>query len=880
MAEKKVGGKGKRASKKNERENSPKNNISEQNKSEYEDFLNKHSGELRRRTTTSVPEIKRINRAESDSDRTKSRCGEIDPYTTVNPVLQHQIFTKRSGKTPSDDAEFKTDTYNSRFELKPKLPEARQSGEESEELYEQSLPGQQTMAEFIASSDSKDNISAPIEGSISPDGNPFEKAYQSVKNGRGALPGKSEKLKAIARTAAEDETMTSDGQLVFPAFDPLFKFPQEKTDRKKRAKKAERKSKKNRAEEKPFDIDEKDIVTSRAEPQSNDAPAETKKTEEKEKSENGFFDILSDSDDTGEENPDFEINKKSDIRAVSEKLRKIGRMSIVKTCLLIFIGISLLIALSVFGSDDAVNTPLFLIFNIFCLALSCIICVKEISSGFKDLIRLRFSPEAGSLIIMLSSLIQLLSWYLSDAAAQSDLTVLSPAAVLSLIALTAPKVILSNNSRLTIGMFAGSNILTAMKSASDSGIEGSVREEYAENGEYVRYPQKAMFESGLMKKLTSAVPRPFAGNAAYIFFIALSLVAGISYGILSSSFSAGATAFTALVTVCLPTAYIVSASLILFGKNNSLSENKSSLISYRCAYEITKTKAMVFDASSVTEQESCSIHGIKTFGKTDPKKATLCCASLIAAAKSPLEYIMNQVLSENDETTPEADDVEVKKHSGISGTVENDRVLLGTREFLAENNVFVPDNDFEEKFAVGDRRLLYLAVNGEFCMLLTVSYHIKRSVAAFFKYLSKKGIKLIVYSSDPNITAPYIEKKCKLDSGSVFEMNDAQSSYFRDKQKKTETSVSAEPFTDGNLSSAFTLFKSAYALTGIKNFLPMLIYALSAVSAVITALLIFSGCIGAVNNLYIIIFKIICFAASVIAAAIYSKKEENLREMR
>lgn len=876
MAEKKVGGKDKRAKRKDEREKKPKNNTDEK---EYKDFLDKHSGELRRRTTTSVPEIKRNSRSDSDSDRTESRCGEINPYTTVNPVLQRQIFTKRSGKTLSDDAEFKTETYNSRFELKSKMPDAPQESENSEELYEQSLPGQQTMAEFIASSDSSENISAPLESNISSDDNPFEKAYQSVKNGRGALPGKSEKLKAIARTAADDEAMSADGQLAFPEFDPLFKFPDGESIKKKRTKKAKKNSKKKHTEEKPFDIDEKDIVTSRAEPQPEGDAVKNKKTKEKDKKGNGFFDILTDSEDVKEENPDFEIIKKSDIRPVSEKLRKIGRISIVKTCLLIFIGISLLIALSVFGSDDAVNTPIFLIYNIFCLALSSIICVKEISSGFKDLIRLRFSPEAGCVIIMISSLVQLLSLYFSDEAAGA-LTVLSPAAVLSLTVLTLPKIVFSNNSRLTIGMFAGSNILTALKSAADSGIEGSVREAYAENGESVRYPQKTMFESGLMQRLNSAVPRPFAGNAAYIFFILLSLIAGVSYGILSSSFSSGITAFTSLVTVCLPTSYIVSAALILFGKNNSLSENKSSLISYRCANEITKTKAMIFDASAVTEQESCSIHGIKTFGRTDPKKATLCCASLIKAGKSPLEYIMDQVLSENDETAPEADDVEVKKHSGISGTVENDRVLLGTHEFLAENNVFVPDNDFEEKFAVGDRRLLYLAVNGEFCMLLTVSYHIKRSVAAFFKYLSKKGVKLIIYSSDPNITSSYIEKKCRLDSGSVSEMTDAQSSYFRDKQQKTETSVSAEPFTDGSLSSAFTLFKSAYALTGIKNFLPMLIYALSAVSAVITALLIFSGCLAVINNWYIIILKTICFAASMIIAAVYSKKEENLREMR
>ena len=853
MAEKKISVKTKKRIPAPERDNS------------YDDFLAQYGPDLRKRSTRTVNEpVKKAGTVSTE----ESRCGEINPHTTVNPVIQHQILTKRTGRILSDDTGFKAESYNQRFELTPEMPEISDSKDDVEqiELPENQIPGQRTMADLV-SDNTQEDIAVPIEGQISDeDENPFLSAYKAIKNEGYVNFGKSEKLRAIARTAADDVGMEPDSQLAFPAFDPIFKFPEEKSKKKKLKKIKKEKTKETAS----FDIDEKEIVTSHSSDNEKEEVAQPKKAanEKLQDRKKKVFKVLSDNVNTQKVAPPFEIGSKNEVHSILGKLTKYSRTALIKSCILLSVALILLLLLSLLKTANPVICS---VLCVFALIISAIVCVKELTDGIKDIKRFRFSLNSGALLIFISATIQTVASFFTVSDISKGTGLLVPAAVISLISATLPKFFLANNSKLTAGMLTYEK-LSVFRNLSDGGIEGALQNKFTQSNDCMRYSSDTAFLTGIMSKLTNAIPKPFAINAVYILVTVISVISAIASGIIKSDAMTGITVFTGMMIACLPVTFTISAALMLYNTNSSLSKHKTSVISYRCAGDVVNTKAIVLNASEVIEQSACSIHGVKTFGYTDPKKATIFCAAAINAGLSPLASIMKQVTDQGEMTVPEAENTEVYASGGIKATVENNTVLLGSREFLTSNGVHIPDGNFEEELITGDRKLLYFAVNGNFAMLLIVSYHIKRSVAAFFKYLTSNGIKIVIHSSDPNITPEYITKKCKLGSKNIFETTDAETLYFLDKEKRTETAMPADVFTDGSIGALSKLMRSSFCLNKIFNTLPMVVYTLSAISILLITLTVFLGSALTISNLFIIVLRIVSFAITIASLKFLSKQ--------
>ncbi len=864
MAQKKVSGKSSKSDKKTTHEHD----------TIYDDFVAKHGAEMRKRTTKTVTEPKKPN----IDDDSLSRCGEIDPHTTHNPATQHQIISKRTGRMFSDDMGFKAENYNDRFALAPEMPEISSGDAVSQTASEQQgIPGQQTMAEMFLGSDSQTAVSVPTEGpETHADENPFLSTYRRMRAGNPQF-GKSEKLRAIARTATDDAGMEPESQLSFPTFDPLFKFPEEDDDKKgskkqKRTPKQKKSKKKTTVQTQDFDIDESQIVTSHI--QESDEPTEDKKEKkEQSKSTGQFFDFLGESKTSSETAPPYEISNKDDLKQAVKKFAASRKITLIQSAILLGLGIILFIISAVFDSNpDSSIRSVPILYSGICFIFTFIatgVCIKELAEGIKDFKKKKITINTGGVIIIICTFIQcIVSLFYAETFA-GNVHLITPAAITSMMFVVLPKLFLTNNSALATSMFASP--VSILKPAMDSGIDGALKEKYAQ-GKNLRYPEKAEFATGLMNALTNAVPKLFGSNAAYLFMLCFALVASIASGIIAKSFMVAVSAFCATVITGIPISYMLVASLALYNTNSAIAKHKSSTLSYRLATALTKTGAIVFNASEITEKTACSIHGIKTFGSVKPQTATLYCAAAINAANSPLSHIMKQVTDQSDEEVPVATNVIVTAFKGIAAEVENNTVLLGSKEFLLQNGVTVPDEDFEEKFITGDRKLLYLAVDGRFTMLLIVSYHIKRSVSALLKYLASKNITPVIYSCDPNVTTDFIAKKCKLPSDAICASDESEGAYLQDKAAKTQPALPADVFTDGSLTALSAVIRSAFKLNTYIEILPYIMYAVSALNVILIAAPMLLGNAFTVSNIYILLIRAAGFAAAFVAHIIISKR--------
>ncbi|MCD7828742.1 MAG: hypothetical protein LUG85_09455, partial [Clostridiales bacterium] len=151
---------------------------------------------------------------------------------------------------------------------------------------------------------------------------------------------------------------------------------------------------------------------------------------------------------------------------------------------------------------------------------------------------------------------------------------------------------------------------------------------------------------------------------------------------------------------------------------------------------------------------------------------------------------------------------------------------------------------------------------------------IKRSVASFFKHLSNKNIKIIINSCDPNISADYIIKKCKLKENAAADPDEYQSSYFTEKSEKVEPSLPADVFTDGKIHSVSKLMYSAEKISRALNTIPLIEYALTFAGAILIAVPALTGSISIVGNIYVLIIKIICPVLCVLIPAVLPERKQ------
>ncbi len=89
---------------------------------------------------------------------------------------------------------------------------------------------------------------------------------------------------------------------------------------------------------------------------------------------------------------------------------------------------------------------------------------------------------------------------------------------------------------------------------------------------------------------------------------------------------------------------------------------------------------------------------------------------------------------------------------GLSAWVNSKRVLIGNRELMLNHGVDIPSHDYEEKYVGGGRDILYLSNSGELTAMFVLSYRADPEVARSLSLLAKRGIRLVVNCSDPNVT--------------------------------------------------------------------------------------------------------------------------------
>ena len=181
------------------------------------------------------------------------------------------------------------------------------------------------------------------------------------------------------------------------------------------------------------------------------------------------------------------------------------------------------------------------------------------------------------------------------------------------------------------------------------------------------------------------------------------------------------------------------------------------------------------DANDLFTADSVTLEDIRIFKGGRIDRAILYAASVLNESHGTLKGLFRQIVEERTDILFPVKDLEQHHGLGFSAWCDNNRILIGTRRYLEQEGVPLPDEEYEMQHSKnGELQILYLAVSGNLHAMFVLKYVGGRNVARGLAVLQKENIRLLVTCQDPSLTAHHITEAYRLPEGMITVLDQEQ----------------------------------------------------------------------------------------------------------
>ena len=181
------------------------------------------------------------------------------------------------------------------------------------------------------------------------------------------------------------------------------------------------------------------------------------------------------------------------------------------------------------------------------------------------------------------------------------------------------------------------------------------------------------------------------------------------------------------------------------------------------------------DADDLFTADSVTLEDIRIFKGGRIDRAILYAASVLNESCDTLRGLFRQIIEDRTDILFPVKDLEQHTGLGFSAWCDNNRILIGTRRYMEQEGVTLPEQDYEDSHSKnGELQILYLAVSGNLHAMFVLRYVGGRNVARSLASLQRENIRLLVTSKDPSLTARHITEAYHLPEGMVTVLDGEQ----------------------------------------------------------------------------------------------------------
>ncbi len=274
-------------------------------------------------------------------------------------------------------------------------------------------------------------------------------------------------------------------------------------------------------------------------------------------------------------------------------------------------------------------------------------------------------------------------------------------------------------------------------------------------------------------------------------------------------------ALCAAFALATPMSGMLCATLPLNRANAAL-RRKNSFISGEDAIEsISDTNLVYLDSAELFTSETIHLYVLRTLGDFKIDDCIVDAASITAAAQIPLSNVfLNMVLGDK-KLLRKVDSLIYEDGLGLSAWVDGKRVLLGNRELLKTHGIEPPTREFEAKFKVDGREIVYLVNSGDVAAFFVVGYNADEQVFELVQKLADNKIGMLVRNSDSNLTVKKLSYIFDVDPNTIAMVPKTLQNQCDKYTENTMTSPATAVYSGGVSSFVSTLIASIKAKTAL-----------------------------------------------------------------
>ena len=430
--------------------------------------------------------------------------------------------------------------------------------------------------------------------------------------------------------------------------------------------------------------------------------------------------------------------------------------------------------------DYDISPLAYFIINLSFVIIAVAFSLPAVLNGIKGLFKLHANSDSGIAVACTAVLIQSVAvFFAPDAVMKSDVHLYSALAVGGLFLNTAGKVSMVRRISRNFHFIASPEPKLGVELFDDHNTALQLAKGCVADSPVIAYQKKTKFFKHFLHNSYEADPSEQASQAiAPIAFIA-SLALCIVVLFLSKDVVSALTAFTAAACISVPLTNMLAVNLPVSRLCKLARRCGTMLVGYRSIEYFCNTNAVMLDAKDLFPKGTVILNGIKTFGGQRIDDAIVDATAVMCAAGGPLSDLFDQIIKSHRDMLPKIDNLSYEDERGVVGWVSGRRILVGNRELLRDHGIEPPSRDYEKKYLLGGKQVVYLASGGDLVAMFVLSYNSDKRRALELQRMENNGISLIVRTCDPNITPEFLAQCFRLDVQSVRVLPDRLGSVYQ-----------------------------------------------------------------------------------------------------
>ena len=257
--------------------------------------------------------------------------------------------------------------------------------------------------------------------------------------------------------------------------------------------------------------------------------------------------------------------------------------------------------------------------------------------------------------------------------------------------------------------------------------------------------------------------------------LAAAVLSGVAFLLFGGGINCAVAAAAAVLCMGAPLSSVLVPGLAALRLQRAAAAVGAVVPGWAAIEELGGIDTIELDADDLFTADSVTLEDIRIFKGGRIDRAILYAASVLNESCDTLRGLFSQIIEDRTDILFPVKDLEQHTGLGFSAWCDNNRILIGTRRYMEQEGVTLPEQDYEDGHSKnGELQILYLAVSGNLHAMFVLRYVGGRNVARSLASLQKENIRLLVTSKDPSLTARHITEAYHLPEGMVTVLDGEQ----------------------------------------------------------------------------------------------------------